>query len=74
MEESEMVYRQIPIIWKTHTIRTASNIQRNFFVSELSEIVLKQNLGALKNKKSSTKELHYAKYVYYIDFHINVTV
>jgi hypothetical protein len=69
-----MVYQQSLMNWETYSIKTTSNAQRKFFVSELSSIVLGENPAALKNQTSSTKKIHYAQRVYCIDFHINVKV
>jgi hypothetical protein len=69
-----MTYQQSPMNWKTYSIKTTSNAQRKFFASELSEIVLEENPAASQNRKSSTKKIHYSQLVYYIDFHIYVTV
>ncbi len=65
LEESDLVYEQSQLNWKTYSIITASNNYSTFLCADLSEISLKQ---------SSTGKTHYAPLIYCIDFHINVTV
>ena len=68
MEESNVVYQQSPMSWKTYSIITASKNRRNFSCFELSEVVLEQI------SRASQKKIHYAQVVYRIAFHIDVTV
>ncbi|CAF3530942.1 unnamed protein product [Adineta steineri] len=74
-EESDRVYQQSPIEWRSYSIITTSKTRMNFSLAEFSEIVLKEPSNIPDDQKSSTrKTIHYAQCIYRIDFYIEITV
>jgi hypothetical protein len=67
-KKADIFYQQEEIDWKTDSIVTASNHQRSFSFADLSSIILGQQNIVSKGK------IHYAPFLYRIDFHINITV
>ncbi|CAF3304259.1 unnamed protein product [Rotaria sp. Silwood2] len=74
MEEPPIVYEQLKMNWKTYTIVTALNNRKSFYCADLSEIILRQTSTVSEDQKSSKLQIHFSPHIYFMEFHINVTI